>query len=282
MLLQSAPTTTPLSTLLHLMGKILIIVAIVLAAASAGLGFLNRSNLLQTKADLADSQQETATVKTNLDGEVKKLAEAEKANTDLKAAKLTLDADLAKQKSEVSTKTNELADAKTKLTKAESDLALAETEKLANAEKITQLEAQVAAASTAQVPVPTEDDKARIAELETLNSKLSEENKTLENKLLDSQKVARKNEAKENLTGLTGRVLAVNQAWNFVVLSLGNKKGIESNMEFLVKRGSTLIGKVRITTVEPATSIADIIPASLSRGLSIQPGDDIIYQVAQN
>jgi cell shape-determining protein MreC len=264
------------------MGKILIIVAIVLAAASAGLGFLNRSNLLQTKADLADSQQETATVKTNLDGEVKKLAEAEKANTDLKAAKLTLDADLAKQKSEVSTKTNELADAKTKLTKAESDLALAETEKLANAEKITQLEAQVAAASTAQVPVPTEDDKARIAELETLNSKLSEENKTLENKLLDSQKVARENEAKENLTGLTGRVLAVNQAWNFVVLSLGNKKGIESNMEFLVKRGSTLIGKVRITTVEPATSIADIIPASLSRGLSIQPGDDIIYQVAQN
>jgi len=264
------------------MGKILIIVAIVLAAASAGLGFLNRSNLLQTKADLAASQQETATVKTNLDGEVKKLAEAEKAITDLKAEKLILDADLAKQKSEVSAKTTELADAKTKLTKAESDLALAETEKLANAEKITQLEAQVAAASTAQVPVPTEDDKARIAELETLNAKLGEDNKTLENKLVASQKVARENEAKENLTGLTGRVLAVNQAWNFVVLSLGNKKGIESNMEFLVKRGSTLIGKVRITTVEPATSIADIIPASLSRGLSIQPGDDIIYQVAQN
>lgn len=264
------------------MGKILIIVAIVLAAASAGLGFLNRSNLLQTKADLAASQQETATVKTNLDGEVKKLAESEKANTDLKAEKLTLDTDLAKQKSEVSTKTGELADTKIKLTTAESNLALAETEKLANAEKITQLEAQVAAAASAQVPVPTEEDKARIAELETLNTKLGEDNKTLENKLVASQKVARENEAKENLKGLTGRVLAVNQAWNFVVLSLGNKKGIESNMEFLVKRGSNLIGKVRITTVEPATSIADIIPASLSRGLSIQPGDEIIYQVAQN
>ena len=264
------------------MGKILIIVAIVLAAASAGLGFLNRSNLLQTKADLAASQQETATVKTNLDGEVKKLAEAEKANTDLKAEKLTLDTDLAKQKSEVSAKTTELADAKTKLTTAESNLALAETEKLANAEKITQLEAQVAAAASAQVPVPTEEDKARIAELETLNTKLGEDNKTLEGKLEDSRKIARDNLVKENLKGLTGRVLAVNQAWNFVVLSLGNKKGIESNMEFLVKRGSNLIGKVRITTVEPATSIADIIPASLSRGLSIQPGDEIIYQVAQN
>ena len=159
---------------------------------------------------------------------------------------------------------------------------LAETEKLANAEKITQLEAQVAAAASAQVPVPTEEDKARIAELETLNTKLGEDNKTLEGKLEDSRKIARDNLVKENLKGLTGRVLAVNQAWNFVVLSLGNKKGIESNMEFLVKRGSNLIGKVRITTVEPATSIADIIPASLSRGLSIQPGDEIIYQVAQN
>lgn len=264
------------------MGKILIIVAIVLAAASAGLGFLNRSNLLQTKADLAASQQETATVKTNLDGEVKKLAEADKALTDLKAEKVIVDADLAKQKSEVTAKTNELTDTKTKLTKAESDMALAETEKLANAEKITQLEAQVAAASTAEVPVLAEDDKARIAELETLNAKLGEDTKTLEGKLEALQKIALDNVAKENLKGLTGRVLAVNQAWNFVVLSLGNKKGIESNMEFLVKRGSTLIGKVRITTVEPATSIADIIPASLSRGLSIQPGDDIIYQVAQN
>jgi len=265
------------------MGKILTIVAIVLAAASAVVGFLNRTNLLQTKAELAASQQETATVRTNLAGEVKKLAEAEKALADLRAEKLILDADLVKQKSEVSTKTSELADLKTKLTKAESDLALAETEKLANAEKITQLESQVAsAAAAALATVPTEDDKARIAELETLNAKLGDDNKTLENKLAASQKIARENEAKENLKGLTGRVLAVNQAWNFVVLSLGNKKGIESNMEFLVKRGSTLIGKVRITTVEPATSIADIIPASLSRGLSIQPGDDIIYQVAQN
>jgi hypothetical protein len=81
---------------------------------------------------------------------------------------------------------------------------------------------------------------------------------------------------------MTGRVVAVNEAWNFVALKFGNTSGIESNMEFLVKRGATLIGKVRITTVEPSISIADIIPASLTRGLRIQPGDEIIYQTAQN
>jgi len=265
------------------MGKILIIVSIVLAAASAGVGFLNRSNLLKTKEDLAASQQETVTVKASLDAEVKKNVEAEKAITELKDQKQTLTSDLDKQKNELGTKTTQLADTQSKLTKAETDLALAETDKLSKAEKITQLEAQVAAAATVQqTPVASEEDKARITELETLNTKLDEDNKNLEGKLESLQKAAREKETKQGLTRVTGRVLAVNQAWNFVVLSLGNKSGIESNMEFLVKRGSTLIGKVRTTTVEPATSIADIIPASLARGLSIQPGDDIIYQITQN
>ena len=265
------------------MGKILIIVSIVLAAASAGVGFVNRSHLLKTKEDLAASQQETVTVKTNLEGEIKKLGEADKTISEMTVVKQGLDSDLAKQRTEVSAKITQLTEAQSKLTKAEGDLAIANTDILTKAEKITQLEAQVAAAATAvQTPVSTEEDKARITELETLNTKLDEDNKNLEGKLVALQKAAREKETKQGLTRVTGRVLAVNQAWNFVVLSLGNKSGIESNMEFLVKRGSTLIGKVRTTTVEPATSIADIIPASLARGLSIQPGDDIIYQTAQN
>ena len=265
------------------MGKILIIVSIVLAAASAGVGFLNRSHLLKTKEDLAASQQETVTVKGNLDAEVKKLADANTAIGEMTVVKQGLDSDLAKQKSEVTAKTTQLTEAQSKLTKAEGELATANTDILTKAEKITQLESQIAAAATAvQTPVSTEEDKARITELETLNTKLDEDNKNLEGKLAAVQKAAREKETKQGLTRVTGRVLAVNQAWNFVVLSLGNKSGIESNMEFLVKRGSTLIGKVRTTTVEPSTSIADIIPASLTRGLSIQPGDDIVYQTAQN
>lgn len=266
------------------MGKILIIVSIVLAAASAGVGFVNRSHLLKTKDDLAASQQETATVKTSLEGEIKKLADASNTISELTAQKQSLDSDLAKQRSEVAAKTTQLTETQAKAMKAEGDLAVANTDILSKAEKIAQLEAQVASAAAAaqQTPVSTGEDKARITELETLNAKLDEDYKNLEGKLVALQKAAREKETKQGLTRVTGRVLAVNQAWNFVVLSLGNKSGIESNMEFLVKRGSTLIGKVRTTTVEPATSIADIIPASLARGLSIQPGDDIIYQTAQN
>ena len=62
--------------------------------------------------------------------------------------------------------------------------------------------------------------------------------------------------AATDLTWLPGTILAVNQAWNFVVLSLGDRQGVVPNAEMLVQRGGQLLGKVRVTSVEPSTSIA--------------------------
>jgi hypothetical protein len=77
--------------------------------------------------------------------------------------------------------------------------------------------------------------------------------------------------------GVRATVLAVNQAYNFVVLNLGGRHGIEANSEMLVLRGGTLIGKIRISSVEPATAIGDILTSSLARGVQVQPGDSVIY-----
>jgi hypothetical protein len=77
--------------------------------------------------------------------------------------------------------------------------------------------------------------------------------------------------------GVHGAVLAYNQAYNFVVLNLGALNGVEPNSEMLVLRDGTLIGKIRISSVEPATAIGDIIGNSLARGVQVQPGDSVIY-----
>jgi hypothetical protein len=45
----------------------------------------------------------------------------------------------------------------------------------------------------------------------------------------------------------------------------------------LVLREGTLVGKIRISSVEPATAIGDIISNSLARGAQMQPGDNVIY-----
>jgi len=80
-----------------------------------------------------------------------------------------------------------------------------------------------------------------------------------------------------NNAAIRGTVLAVNQAYNFVVLSLGARQGVEANSEMLVLRGGSFIGRIRISSVEPATAIGDIITTTLARGVQVQPGDTVVY-----
>src|SRR5207248_4180844 len=47
--------------------------------------------------------------------------------------------------------------------------------------------------------------------------------------------------------GVRGTVLAVNQAYNFVVLNLGGRQGVEPHSEMLVLRDGAFIGKIRIS-----------------------------------
>jgi hypothetical protein len=82
--------------------------------------------------------------------------------------------------------------------------------------------------------------------------------------------------------GIRGTVLAVNQAYNFVVLSLGGRQGVELDSEMLVLRDGSLVGKIRISSVEPATAIGDIITGSLAHGVQVQPGDIVIYAGANS
>ncbi|MEO8206512.1 MAG: hypothetical protein ABI615_10050, partial [Chthoniobacterales bacterium] len=58
----------------------------------------------------------------------------------------------------------------------------------------------------------------------------------------------------------------------------GDRNGVISNTEMLIKRNNQLIGKVRITSVERTTSIADIVSNSVPKGVTVQPGDKVIYQ----
>jgi cell shape-determining protein MreC len=115
-------------------------------------------------------------------------------------------------------------------------------------------------------------------EKETLIAKLQGDLEAAKTAVAEAKKKDEDRQALKMRDGLQGRVLAVNQAWNFVVLNLGDKNGVVSNAEMLVKRGNNLIGKVRITSVEPATSIADIVVSSVPQGVSIAPGDNVIFQ----
>jgi hypothetical protein len=196
--------------------------------------------------------------------------------------------------------------------KAESALAQAEKEKAdlqgkldASQQEIIALRQRAAGKSEsapASAPVPAEnaqsaDLQSQVDDLRRQLDGAEKEKELLAEKLQDAQertaapREARKTESskrRETATaqresvsshraGVHGTVLAYNQAYNFVVLNLGARNGVESNSEMLVLRDGTLIGKIRISSVEPATAIGDIITNSLARGVQVQPGDSVIY-----
>ena len=125
-----------------------------------------------------------------------------------------------------------------------------------------------------------EKEKALLAEklqdAQQRPTQVKEAPKTETRKRRETASVQRESSSSHR-AGVHGAVLAYNQAYNFVVLNLGARNGVEPNSEMLVLRDGTLIGKIRISSVEPATAIGDIMTNSLARGVQVQPGDSVIY-----
>lgn len=260
------------------MGKILVIVSIVLSAIAAALGFLNKQALSETKSSLANETSTHNATKSSLQAKEKELGETKKSVEELTAKNQTAESDNAKLKADLAGAKSELDKASASVSQKESEIAQLKTEVEAKSQEIASLQA-----SQAEAPAEGADEaKARLAELETLNTELTSKLDSARGELETFKQKEKEKLTRKALDNLTGRILAVNQAWNFVVLNIGDKNGILSNTELIVKRGTARIGLVRITSVEPSTSIADIIPGSMVRGLSIQPGDDVIYQGETN
>ncbi len=199
-------------------------------------------------------------------------------------------------------------DAESRATKAEAELAQTQKEKAdlqakldENQKEIVPLQKRVeetesnsnaSAAGSPPATTPAADMQSQLDDLRHQLDSAEKEKAFLAEKLQDMQERTeqpkegkkRREAVRENSretsprrTGLRGTVLAVNQAYNFVVLNLGTRHGVESNAEMLVLRDGALVGKIRISSVEPATAIGDIITNSLARGAQMQPGDNVIY-----
>ncbi len=57
-----------------------------------------------------------------------------------------------------------------------------------------------------------------------------------------------------------GKILVTDPKWNFVVLDVGEDKGMKEYGEMLVNRNGKLVGKVIVRTVQKDRSIANLIP----------------------
>jgi predicted RNase H-like nuclease (RuvC/YqgF family) len=183
-----------------------------------------------------------------------------------------------------------------KIGKAEADLVQMQTEKSDLQTKLQAKEAEVAslqrqieeagaktaenpgAASPAELQAQLDDARRQLESAERENAFLSDKMRNAQERT-GQLPMERKGRQETGMVkaGVRGTILAVNQAYNFVVLNLGGRQGVETNAEMLVVRDGTLIGKIRVSSVEPSTAIGDIVTSSLERGVQVQPGDIVIY-----
>jgi hypothetical protein len=257
------------------MSKILLILTIVLSIANAAFNYFK----LQPRIG------DLITAKTNAESSAKtSAASATKAKDEAKAAQ----EQLSSAKDEAAKATGELTGVKDALTKANSDKSDLQA-KLETMQKDLET-AKAGGTSTPGQTVPTEDAgklaelqlklkeaEAKYAEAQQLTTTLQAKVNEVESQKESLAKYKATREGRLMAKGLEGQVMAVNHGWNFVVVSIGDRKGAVANARLLVKRGDSLVGKVRISSVEPSTSIADIVPDSVPRGQRVMPGDRVIY-----
>jgi hypothetical protein len=133
------------------------------------------------------------------------------------------------------------------------------------------------APSAVELEAQLDDARQQLDSAEREKSLLSEKLQSVKERSSQLEDEKKRRTAARGKVGVRGTVLVVNQAYNFVVLNLGGRNGVEPHSEMLVVRDGTFIGKIRISSVEPATAIGDIITSTLARGVRVQPGDLVIY-----
>jgi len=256
------------------MSKILLGLAILFTLLSAVLGYLTKSKItdLHSSVDAANASKAAATQQlSKAQGETKAAqlqvtSLTEQAQTSGKAvtdAQAALDA-ANKDKEDV---TKQLADAK--------------TQNQTLSDQVAKLTAQTTGTTAATMPP---EQAAKIAEMETkvkedaeIKEKLTQENATLQSRIDDFTKDRETKGRQAMARQLTGEVLAVQPSWNFVIISLGDRQGVTMNAPLIVRRGPIQVAKLKVTSVEPATSVADIISSSVPHGMQVMPGDRVIY-----
>ena len=233
--------------------RICLVVAIILGLAATGL------NISMVKEKITTLQ---INLKTETEAHQKFEAQYNQTRSDLEKTNAVLKATQETLKATEEEKTKAVADAAAQQKRADKlndDLTKTRKERddaqadLA-AYRATGLSAQQAANANKEI----KRLQTNVASMDTENKILAQKLKKTENELAIYTKT---NWHGPDLpANLTGKVLVADPKWNFVVLNVGEDKGVLKYGELLVNRNGKLVAKVRVSNVEKDRSVANVVP----------------------
>jgi hypothetical protein len=268
---------------LAITSKRIIAASVVLLGLSALFGFLNVLKTRGLRTEIVESETARQTAERARASREKLLKEREAAVAAASAKFGDSESKFAGVEAELAKVQGERNDLQAKLRTNENEIGELRKKIESTETKSATTGPASSAASTTELQSQLDDARKQLAAAEQEKVLLSDKMRDTQDRStqLETEKKqparTAAGPAPANKTGIRGTVLAVNQAYNFVVLSLGARQGVEANSEMLVLRGGSFIGKIRISSVEPATAIGDIITSTMARGVQVQPGDTVVY-----
>jgi uncharacterized phage infection (PIP) family protein YhgE len=248
------------------LGKILLYLAVAGALADIYAAYASYQRFGADKTTITNTQNTLATTRSNLASETK--LQEQTADTLAKTSATLTDtkAQVDDLQSKLDAEDKTLADTKTALAQAQSDAKaqkdqLDELTKALNGHSPDELNALVKqekddlAAAKNEVTLlqgQLQDSEAHVAQLEV----------DINNKRIGFIP-----------PGVSGKVTFVNRPWNFVVLNVGLANGVVPNGELIIYRGQDFLGKVKVTSSETNSCVADILPDAKA---DIQVGDLVL------
>jgi hypothetical protein len=254
--------------------KTLIAISVVMLAVAGVFGFLNTQKARSLRESLTTATSARDDMERRHAAEQKQLKEREAATAAASTKTADNESRVSKAEADLVQLQTEKADLQNKLQAAQSEVSTLQTQIQEAGVKPSE---NPGAPSLPELQAQLDEARKQLESAERENAFLSEKIRSAQDHPTQLEEERKRRGPAVGKAGVRGTVLAVNQAYNFVVLNLGGRQGVEPNAEMLVLRDGTLIGKIRVSTVEPSTAIGDIITSSLARGVQVQPGDIVVY-----
>jgi hypothetical protein len=248
-------------------GKAFLVVALIGAIAAAVFAFM----IVRTK------QEKTQELEKATEQLIKQTADFKKASEDLTTAQGALK-DTDEKLKETTTKAETL---QTSFEAAQSKVVELEKNVKDSQDKIKAAEIKVAEVNDLLGGRTAEEVKKEAVEAQEKLTALQNERRIIDDQLAAAAaEVKRLNEYIKNSatgkmpSGINGKIMTINKAWNFVVLNVGENQGVVPSGVLIVYRGQKFIGKVKVVSTEANTAVADILPETVQAAFVV--GDEVI------
>jgi hypothetical protein len=256
------------------MNKLVMVLAILTMAGAASLGVMNMKTLQNEQKELGiakngirDAKEEHGKVDDSLVTANEDRRSAKDQRDDTTAQLSVMNNTVGRQNSQIEglRKSVDVA----QLKKKEIDLALNEI----GANTVEELEKNVQAQKDTLANRQNEQQEV-MGDMEDKNKEVV----MVEDGVRELQRMRVEQAKNVALNGLEATVIAVNRDWGFVMVNVGKALGVSPETSLLIKRGGERIARMRITDLSDEVLMAEVIEGSVSEGVSVSPGDQVILE----